>query len=472
MHRNSTYADGQMRDIEEIYNYLPFRQSKMFAAGVTCSDCHDPHSATLRAPGDSVCAQCHMPSKYETASHRHHENVNAPIACASCHMPERTYMVVDRRHDHGFRIPRPDLSVKFGTPNSCNGCHRDKTAQWAATAIESWFGPQREGFQTYSAAFHSAWTEQPNTGKLLSEVASDGNAPAVVRASALIELGPYLSRANLNLAQNGLSDGDPMVRMAALELLSGAPANQLWPIVSPLLSDPVEGVRIRAVSLLAPVPTASQPDADRSRFETAAAEFVAAQRLNAERPEARVTLANFLARRGQAAEAEAEYKAARRLNPQFAPAAINLADLYRTLGREDEGLAALREAVTAAPHDAGLHHALGLALVRQKKTDEALAELRRAAELAPDQSQYAYVYAVGLHSAGRVDDAITTLKENLSKHPDNRDSLLAITTFYRDAGNIAAALEYAQRLAQLFPDDRRISGLVDALKRQLESAPR
>ena len=32
-----------MRD-EETYNYAPFKLSKMFAAGVTCSDCHDPHS--------------------------------------------------------------------------------------------------------------------------------------------------------------------------------------------------------------------------------------------------------------------------------------------------------------------------------------------------------------------------------------------------------------------------------------------
>jgi tetratricopeptide (TPR) repeat protein len=413
-----------------------------------------------------------MPSKYETASHRHHDNVNVSLSCSSCHMPERTYMVVDRRHDHGFRIPRPDLSVNLGTPNTCNDCHRDKSAQWAASTVESWFGPRREGFQTYAAAFHSVWTEQTDSARLLGRVVSDGNTPAIVRASALIELAAYLSPASVSLAQKSLSDSDPMVRMAALEMLRSVPANQLWPLVSPLLSDPIEGVRIRAVSLLASVPTASQPASDRERFETAAAEFVAAQRLNAERPEARVTLANFLAQRGQSADAEAEYKAARRLNPQFAPAAINLADLYRTLGREDEGSSLLREAVMAAPQDAGLHHALGLALVRQKKTDEALDELRHAAELAPDQSQYEYVYAVGLHSAGRVDDAIATLKENLSKHPDNRDSLLAITSFYRDAGNIAAALEYAQRLAQIFPDDRRISGLVDALRRQMESAPR
>jgi len=473
MYRNLTYADGQMRDIEELYNYLPFKQSKMFAAGVTCSDCHDPHSATLRAPGDGVCLQCHASAKYENASHRHHENVGSAVSCASCHMPERTYMVVDRRHDHSFRIPRPDLSVRLGTPNACNDCHRDKSAQWAANTVETWFGPRREGFQTYAPAFHAAWTQQPDAEKLLGGVASDGNAPAVARASALIDLGAYLSPNSIALAQKSLADSDPMVRMGALDMLGRVPPNQLWPLVAPLLSDPVQGVRIRAVAMLAAVPTASQPEADRVRFDSAATEFVVAQHLNADRPEARVTLANFLMQRGQAAEAEAEYKTARRLNPQFAPAAINLADLYRSMGRGEDGVAVLREAAAAAPQDASLHYAIGLALVRQKKQDDALVELKRAAELAPDQAHYSYVYAVGLHSAGRIDDAIAVLKDNLTKHPTDGESLLALVSFYRDSGNVASALEYAQRLAQIAPNDRRISDLIDSLKRrQTESVPR
>ncbi len=464
------HADGQMRDVEETYNYAPFKQSKMFAMGVTCSDCHDPHSAALRAPGDGVCLQCHAPAKYAAGVHSHHADVNPALSCASCHMPARTYMVVDRRHDHSFRVPRPDLSAELSTPNACNDCHRDKTSPWAAAAVEGWFGPKREGFQSYAKAFHAAWTGQSGAETLLADVASDAKTPAFVRASALTGMSTYVSAANV--ARNGLADPDPMVRLGALEMLSGAAADRLWPLLSPLLSDPVRGVRIRAASLLAPVATANQPPADRDRFARAADEFIAAQRLNADRPEARTTLANFLVQRGRPAEAEAEYMAARRLDPQFSPAAINLSDLYRTLGRETEGLTLLRAAAADAPRDASLHYAIGLALVRQKKSDEALAELHRAAELAPDQAQYAYVYAVGLHSAGRVDDAISVLKENLGKHPANRDTLLALVTFYRDAGNIGTALEYAQQLAQIAPDDRAISGLVEALKRQLESSPR
>ena len=246
-------------------------------------------------------------------------------------------MVVDRRHDHSFRIPRPDLSEKHGTTNACNDCHADKSAEWAASNVERWHGPNRKGFQSYAEAFHAARSDRADAAGLLAAVAADRNAPAIARATALVELGPHLSPSNITLARTGFSDPDPMVRIGALDMLEGVPANQLWPLASPLLSDPNRGVRIRAASILAAIPASSQPAGDRERFERAASEFIAAQRLNADRPEARSTLGSFLARRGRTSEAEAEYKAALRLNPQFAPAAVNLADLYRQLGRDTMG---------------------------------------------------------------------------------------------------------------------------------------
>jgi len=457
-------ADGQMR--EEVYNYGSFKQSKMFAAGVTCSDCHEPHGAKLRASADAVCSRCHAPEKYAAVSHHQHAGATPPLACASCHMPTRTYMVVDRRHDHSFRIPRPDLSVKLGTPNACNDCHTDQSAQWAAAAIERWYGPERKGFQKYPEAFHAAWTDAADTPALLSVIAADRNTPALVRASALREMAPYVSPANVDLARTGLADPDPMVRIGALDMLESVPASQIWPLVAPLLSDSDRGVRIRAAALLAPVATASQPAADRENFERAAAEFVAAQQLNADRPEARSTLGSFHARRGRAADAEAEYQAALRLSPRYAPAAINLADLYRQLGRDGEGESALRTAIASSPQDAGLHHALGLTLTRLKRYQESLGELREAAERDPDRARYAYVYAVGLHSAGHVDDAMAVLKASATRHPNDRDTLVALVSYSRNAGDFVSALEYAERLARVVPDDPSLSALIDNLRRQ------
>ncbi|MGZ9106705.1 MAG: tetratricopeptide repeat protein, partial [Rhodoplanes sp.] len=456
-------ADGQTRD--EVYDYGSFKQSKMFAAGVTCSDCHDPHSGKLRFSGGNTCLQCHSSAVYANARHARHEAANPPLACVSCHMPARTYMVVDRRHDHSFRVPRPDLSAKLGTSNACNDCHADKTAAWSASAIERWHGPNRKGLHTYGEAFQAAWTGEATAASLLAAIAAKDGMPAIARASALAQLAPHLSPSNIDLARAGLADPDPMVRIGALDMLQNAPAIRIWPLVSPLLSDPSRGVRIRAVSLLAGVPSARQPAADRDRFDRAAAEFIAAQRLNADRPEARSALGSFYARRGQFADAETEYKAALRLGPQYGPAAMNLADLYRSLGRDGDGESVLRAAVAASPGDAGLHHALGLAIVRLGRRADAVAELRRAAELAPEQARYAYVYAVGLHSTGRVPEALTVLKEALARHPDNHQILGALISFNRDAGDAATALQYVERLAAISRSSRELADLIEALRR-------
>lgn len=464
--RTTYHADGQIRDVEEPYNYAPFKQGKMFAAGVTCSDCHEPHSAKLRASGEGVCLQCHAADKYADVKHRHHAGADPAPACISCHMPARTYMVVDTRHDHAFRVPRPDLSVSSGTPNACNDCHRDKPAQWAAAAVEQWFGPGRKGFQSYGLAFHAARTDAANAAALLGVIAADSNAPAVARASALGELASRVSPANIATARTALADPDPMVRIGALDMLGNLPAGQIWPWASPLLADPVRGVRIRAASLLASVPTASQPPPDRAHFDQAAAEFIAAQRANAERPEARTSLANFLAQRGRSEDAEAEYKAALKLSPQYATAAINLADLYRQRGRDADGEIVLRAAIAASPRDAAAHHALGLTLTRLKRPADALAELRQATELEPDRPRYAYVYAVALHSSGRRDEAMTVLKEALRSHARDRDILSALVAFSRTAGDAKAALGYAEQLAVITPDDRNLAALIAELKRQ------
>jgi predicted CXXCH cytochrome family protein len=466
------HADGQMRDGEETYNYAPFKQSKMFAMGVTCSDCHDPHSASLRAPGDGVCAQCHAPSKYETAAHSHHPGVNPPIRCASCHMPERTYMVIDRRHDHSFRIPRPDLSVTLGTPNACNDCHYDKSAQWAAETVEGWFGRERQGFQNYAPALHASWNDQPDAQSRLLAVAAARDTPAYVRASTLADLRLQGSQADMQLARAGLADPDPMVRIGALDMFEGLPPQQRWPLASPLLSDSVRGVRLRAASVLASVPAAQLPASERARYENAAAEFVAAQRLNADRPEARTTLATFYAQRGLLADAEVEYRAALRISPQYAPAYVNLADLYRRMGRDGEAEGMLRSAASLVPGDAGIHHALGLTLVRLKRLEEALGELRRAAQIDPDQPRYSYVYGVALHSAGSKSESLAVLKQCLARHPSDRDVLRALVSFSRDDGDAAAALEYAQQLARIAPSDPSVARLIEDLQRQGKPAAR
>jgi hypothetical protein len=87
-------------------------------------------------------------------------------------MKYRLREVIDKRHDHSFRIRRPDTSVKLGTPNACNDCHADQSAQWAADTIEQWHGPTRNGFQNYAEAFQASWTGRSDAAAQLTLVAA------------------------------------------------------------------------------------------------------------------------------------------------------------------------------------------------------------------------------------------------------------------------------------------------------------
>ncbi len=201
--------------------------------------------------------------------------------------------------------------------------------------------------------------------------------------------------------------------------------------------------------MLAPVPPDQLDSPQRAAFERAGAEYVASQRYNADRPEARVNLSTFYANRGDAAKAETEFKAALDLNRRFIPAYVNLVDLYRTQGRDAEGEQVLRHGLKNAPGSSMLHHALGLTLVRLKRTDAALGELERATVLEPGNARFAYVYAVALHSTGKSEAAITKLKAALVAHPNNREILEALVSFHSARGQSAETAKYAERLRKL-----------------------
>jgi len=455
------YVDGQMRD--EVYNYGSFLQSRMHAKGVTCSDCHDPHTLKLRALGNAVCAQCHAAAKYDATSHTHHPAASKGAECAACHMPTTTYMVVDPRHDHSFRIPRPDRTVALGVPNACNGCHAKQSPQWGADAVAKWSPQPRRGFQTFAEALHAADRGAPGAQGALIKVAEDRAQPAFVRAGAVERLGRYLSPVTLPTVRTALNDPDPLVRAAAARALENADVPTRVQLLPRLLDDPIRQVRLDAARALVGPPEARIAADDRTKLARALDEYVAAQRFNADRPESQLVLGALSATRGQTNEAIEAYRAALILDPTFVAAALNLADAQRSVGREDEAEQTLRAALKRAPQSAPAHHALGLALVRQKRTQEALAELAAAAKLAPDDARFAYVYGVALYDTGKRPEALKTLGAALARHPYDREILFALATYERAGGNLAGARERARLLRDLEPENRDFNRLATQL---------
>lgn len=441
------FPDGQIQD--EVYVYGSFLQSRMYHAGVTCSDCHESHSLQLRKPGNNVCLQCHAGETYAAASHHFHAPDSAGAACVGCHMPARTYMTVDPRRDHSLRIPRPDLSAKLGTPNACNNCHADETAQWAAARVEAWYGQAPVGYQTYAGALAAARGGEPAAAGLLADLIRDPQTPDIARATALAETGPYLGPDTLDLISTGLWHDDPLVRVATVDMLEGVPAGLRLQLVAPMLEDSLRAVRIEAARVLAGLPPHRPEGAQPAALEQGVEAYIHAQTVNAERPEAQVNLGNLYTGLGQPDKAEAAYSQAIALNPVFVPAYVNLADLYRAQGDDAQGEKVLRQALLAVPDNAELHYVLGLLLVRQQKLGAAIGELDTAASLDEHTPRYVYTYAVALNADGRAEQAIRVLAGAHERFPNHADILVALITFNREQGDTAAAQSYNRKLEAL-----------------------
>jgi predicted CXXCH cytochrome family protein len=398
------FPDGQVLD--EVYVYGSFLQSRMHAAGVVCSNCHEPHSGALRAPGNALCSQCHAATFYDQASHHHHAAGAPGSACVDCHMPARTYMVVDDRRDHSFRIPEPRLTLELGVPNACNQCHEDREPQWAADTLAGWGvrGVTRAG---HAAVLAAAWNGQFAALPDLLALTGDEDKPAILRASAVLASGNFPLRDTLASIAQVLYSDDNLVRAAAVRTLDQLPVEQRYTLLKNLVADPVKLVRMTVARQLAEVPVAQLPAAEADALGALHKEYLDSLRSNADLPEEQMNLGLYHLARGDAAAAEKAYREALKLAPAFVPALLNLADLYRANGLDRQA---------------------------QRQLQTAVSYLQQAALLAPDNVRYQYVYAVALWESGRQQDAVTKLENALVAHPGNRDLLSALASYYQQLG--------------------------------------
>lgn len=456
------HPDGQIQD--EVYVWGSFTQSKMHERGVTCSDCHDPHSLELRAEGANVCAQCHLPSTFATPAHTGHPENTEGVDCLSCHMPETTYMGVDPRRDHSMRTPRPDLSLAFGTPNACTACHGDQDDSWAAEAFARMYPEAKTPFQHWTTAFHQARAGLPQAEVSLLTVFGKADTPDIVRATAIRELAAYLSPLSGQVVERALRDDSGLVRLAALDVLEAIPPANRIALAGPLLDDPLRTVRGQAAAALAGTPMNQLDLASRGALQRAMKDYWDWQMLNADRPESGLNLGNLSLAAGNATQAERHYRQSLARDPEFTPARLNLVELYRNEGMAGESLALLRQGLEINPDDAALHHALGLALVRSGDTQNAVTELRRAVELAPEAPRFAYVLGVALNSSGQASEAVTVLEQAHERQPNNRELLFALATIERDRDRREQAAGWARALLALNPGDEAANRLLAELE--------
>jgi tetratricopeptide (TPR) repeat protein len=453
------FADGQILD--EVYVYGSFVQSKMYQAGVTCSDCHNPHSAELvgGANPNEVCAQCHMRTKFASVEHAAH--IPEQAGCVDCHMTSQTYMVVDDRRDHSFRVPRPDLTESVGSPNACNDCHADQDTAWAIAAVDSWRGPDASPPKHFATAL-SASRQGFGNAELL-EVVSNSEYPGIARATAVSALSQPFGGSEYQVLQDELGNPDPLIRIAALRQVRSLPPELRMRLQGArLLDDPVRTVRIEAAATYAGM-SDLLPVKEARAWPRAESELRVAYGSLANRPEALSALATFELDEQNIEKAVALYEQALRIEPHAVMARANLADILRRMGEEGRAEELLRQGLALDASNAALHHALGLSLVRSGDSEAALFALQKAMEFAPDNARHAYVYGVALNSLGRAQEAIEVLRDARGRFDGNVDIAMVLATILRDSGDTDGALEIAYTLARRHPEDQNVIALLRSL---------
>jgi Flp pilus assembly protein TadD len=479
------YPDGQILD--EVYVYGSFIQSKKYQQGIRCTDCHHPHSARLFVDGNVLCTRCHSPApkqrfetvapkNYDSPDHHFHKQDSPGAQCVECHMPETKYMIVDPRRDHSFQIPRPDISVKLNVPNSCNRCHKDQSARWAADKVNEWYPSTRDKREkeTYFAEIFAAGQAGKAEAEAgLVKVARDQSQPAIIRATALNILSAYRSQDALDITASSLNDDDPLVRYEAVRGISALIHKRLgandqqkkYSTLVPLLKDPIHAVRTEAARALTEVPKELFNQLHRKDFEKVLDEYKERQQAIADRPESHLNLGLMYENVGEKDKAETSYKTAMRLVPDFLPARFNLANLYNLMGRNADAERVLRDGFQRVPNEGQLYYSLGLLLAEEKRYPEVANNLGKAAELMPKNARAHYNHGLALQHLGRRSGAETALLKAHRLGRSDPSILQALAVFYFQGRQWDQATIYAEQLARLYPNERGPSQMLEQINK-------
>lgn len=469
------YPDGQILD--EVYVYGSFLQSRMYEAGVRCSDCHNPHTTKLKYSGNKVCTQCHnskgnsrfktlLKKDYNNSKHHFHKAGSEGAQCVECHAPERNYMIVDPRRDHSFRIPRPDLSVKYDTPNACNKCHTGKDSRWAENIVNKWYGKKRKKDRYFTEVFFKARKGDSNAEKQLVAIANDKSNPAIIRATA-IQMIQGTEPGSGNAIMTAVKDKDPLVRVYAADRLLNMPMAQRIDLAFDLLVDPIRTVRVQAARAVADLPMAQLTAEQNAYINKGLAEYYQAQQTIADTPGGQLNLGVVYAKQKKFDEAEQSYLEAIRLDPSFLPARFNLSNLYNALGENESAVNVLREGIKIAPKQGELYYSLGLLLAEEQQLEGAAKELKKAAELITDRPRVYYNYGLILQNLNRRVEAKSALGKAYQLNANDPDITYALVIFYAQQKDWQQALPYAQKLVSLLPDRPEPKKLLSDIKSML-----
>jgi len=453
------FADGQILD--ENYVYGSFIQSKMYHNGVSCKDCHNSHSLKLKFDGNKLCMQCHEPEQYNVASHHKHAGIEDASQCINCHMVGKTYMGIDYRRDHSFRIPRPDQSIKYDTPNACVQCHIDKTNEWAWEGFKKLYGePDSIHFSDYLAPGIAG---EPNAHEGLFDLAQNQKQPDIARASAVMVMQNYNLQNRINDFVAFLNDKSPLVRGATIDVLSQLNSADFMSYLLPKLKDDKRTVRVKAFFALGVIAENNIPADYKTVYKKVAKEFDSYLKVNADFSGGQAKKATYYQKKGDLPKAKLAYEKALEIDNHNNIVRSNLANIYYNLGETVKAESAFREVIKQEPDFGLTYYSLGLLLAELNRIDDAIIEMEKAYNLLPDNVRIIYNLSLMYGKVNNLKAAEKTLLEGIKIYPNNEDLLYALAFQYVNKKENGKALKIINQLIQINPNNTNYQNLLKSV---------
>ena len=459
------YPDG--RDLGENYTATSWRLSPCAASGkLDCVYCHTS-SGRFRQKDDpnKACAPCHQDKVDHAAEHSRHKANTPGSRCVSCHMP-KTWFARMARSDHSMLPPSPAATERFGSPNACNLCHKDKTPAWADRQITLRHGKDFQTMVLERAGLVDA-ARKRDFSKLPAMLAylERPDRQEVFAASLIRLLRACPNPDKWPGIRKAASDASPLVRAAAATALAADPDQRGTALLAKLAVDPLLLVRVRAAESLAGRPAQSLDATQQAAAKKALDELTASLEARPDDWSGRYNLGNLRLAQGDQAGALAAYGRAVELRPDAAPPRVNAAMILAQRGDLSGAEASLRQAVEADPTNAAARFNLGLLLAETKRLPEAEKELRAALTADPLLAQAAYNLGMILLER-KSGEAVKFLAQADQLRPDEARFGHALGYAQHVRGDDIAAAKTLARVIHLHPDAaesyRLLAGIYEA----------
>jgi tetratricopeptide (TPR) repeat protein len=460
------YPDG--RDLGENYTYTSWCQSPCVqSSDLNCLKCHTS-SGRYRFQGpeaNNACMPCHEANVNNIEKHSHHAPAAKVTQCVQCHMPMTRFGNMNRS-DHSMRPPMPAATLQFGSPNACNLCHTDKTAEWADRQVRLWHPDdyQKETLTLGSWITQLRRQDWSNLKEILKYIQSSERdeifANSMIR---LLQVCPQPQKLSALIFVAG-HDSSPLCRGSAVLALSDAlGGDKVIETLIDATSDSYRLVRIRAAAALSSVPLEYIPAEKRSQVNKAVTEYKSVMLSRPDDGVAHFNLGNYYLNQGEIRTAIQHLETSVRLRPDFTPALLNISLAYNQVGENAKALMSLDKAIVLEPKAAAAHLNRALLLAEMKRYTESeqafretlkydprsavaaynLAVLlsgsdlkqasvwsRKAYELQPQEAKYAYTAAFYAGQSGQKQEAIDILQKMVDEKTVYIDAYKLLSDMY------------------------------------------